>query len=166
VLGLSGTELAALARKAKIVAPETLSADDRDGWLNLILAESVEPTLGFDRPTFVYDYPVSQAALACIRREEHPVAERFELYISGIEICNGYHELTDPEELRRRMQAQAELRARENKPPLPLENRLLAAMEAGLPPCAGVALGFDRLFALAAGATSLAEVVAFPYDRA
>lgn len=166
VLDLSGRELLEIAREAGIVAPDSLTVDDRDGWLNLLLAERVEPRLGRDCPTFLYDYPASQAALAKVRPGNPPVAERFELYIRGIEICNGYHELTDAAELRRRMKTQAELRSRDGHRALPNENRLLAAMDAGLPDCAGVALGFDRLVMLAAGANSLAEVTAFPFDRA
>jgi elongation factor P--(R)-beta-lysine ligase len=97
VLHLSPRQLGELAARHGIVPPPGLAADDRDGWLNLLLAELVEPHLGRDRPTFLYDYPASQAALARIRRDDPPVAERFELYIDGIEICNGYHELTDPQ---------------------------------------------------------------------
>ncbi len=166
VLDLDAGQLAALAKQSGIVPPESLTADDRDGWLNLILAERIEPTLGVVRPTFLYDYPASQGALAQLCAEDPRVAERFELYIAGIEICNGYHELTDPRELRRRTRIQSELREREKRPRLPMENRLLQAMEAGLPRCAGVALGFDRLLMLATGCESLAEVLAFPFDRA
>jgi lysyl-tRNA synthetase class 2 len=166
VLGLATSQLAELARRLKIVTPAGLAEDDRDGWLNLLLAERVEPNLGRDRPVFLYDYPASQAALARVRQEEIPVAERFELYVQGIEICNGYHELTDPQEFRQRIQRQTDLRDREGFPKLPQENRLLDAMEAGLPDCAGVALGFDRLVMSSLGAASVAEVMAFPFDRA
>ena len=166
VLGLATSQLAELAGRLKIVPPAGLAADDRDGWLNLLLAERVEPNLGRDRPVFLYDYPASQAALARVRQEESPVAERFELYVQGIEICNGYHELTDPQEFRQRIQRQTDLRDREGFPKLPQENRLLDAMEAGLPDCAGVALGFDRLVMSSLGAASVAEVMAFPFDRA
>lgn len=166
VLTLSGHELAELAGRIGVRAPESLSIDDRDGWLNLLLAEKVERLLGTDRPTFLYDYPASQSALAKVRHDQPPVAERFELYIGGIELCNGYHELTDAAELRRRMKVQGDLRRGDNRADLPSHNRLLDAMEAGLPACAGVALGFDRLVMLALGAKSLAEVIAFPFDRA
>jgi lysyl-tRNA synthetase class 2 len=159
-------ELATLARQSGILAPPSLRPDDRDGWLDLLLVERVSPNLGIDRPTILYDYPASQAALAQIRPGPPAVAERFELYVSGIELANGYHELLDAGELRRRM-VQANLqRMADGKPELPEESRLLAAMEAGLPPSTGVALGFDRLVMLAAGATMLEEVMAFPFDRA
>lgn len=166
VLHLEPPELAKLARDRKIVAPESLAPDDRDGWLNLLLAETVEPHLSVDGPTILHDYPASQSALAKVRNDNPPVAERFELYIAGIELCNGYHELTDAAELRARMRVQAKIRAANGLPELPSDNRLLEAMETKLPECSGVALGFDRLAMLALGAQTLAEVIAFPFDRA
>ncbi len=146
--------------------PQGLVDDDRDGILNWLLAEFVEPHLGKELPTFLYDYPASQAALAKIRCDEPPVAERFELYIAGLEICNGYHELTDANELKRRIDEQQQIRNREGKSMLPAESRLLQAMEHGLPACAGTALGWDRLIMLALGKTDLADVVPFPFPRA
>ncbi|MBW3540955.1 MAG: EF-P lysine aminoacylase GenX [Planctomycetes bacterium] len=166
VLDLSPRELAALAARHDIAPPPGLDGDDRDGWLNLLLAEFIEPRLGRERPTFLYNYPASQAALARLNPQDPRTAERFELYVNGIELANGYHELTDDQELRDRMHRQAELRERDGRRRLPMENRLLDAMEAGLPACAGVALGFDRLLMLAVGEETLAEVVAFPFERA
>ncbi len=166
VLQLSCEELIELARTLDVTHPESLSTSDRDGWLNLLLAERIEPALGADIPTFLYDYPASQSALAKVRADDPPVAERFELYMRGVEICNGYHELTDADELRRRMAVQAALRAHDGRATLPDRNRLLEAMEAGLPESSGVALGFDRLVMLAVGAQSIDEVIAFPFDRA
>jgi lysyl-tRNA synthetase class 2 len=159
-------ELAVLARERGVSIPPSLDPADRDGCLNLLLAELVEPHLGRERPEFVHDYPASQAALAIIRPEDPPVAERFELYIDGIELCNGYHELTDPAELRLRIAVESERRVVAGLAPLPVSNRLLAGMEAGLPPCSGVALGFDRLVMLAAGKSSVAEVIPFDFERA
>jgi lysyl-tRNA synthetase class 2 len=132
----------------------------------VLLVEKIQPHLGTKQPAILYDFPASQAALSVIRQENPPVAERFELYVEGIELANGYHELLDAEELRRRNRAANSQRVADGKSPLPEASRLLAAMEAGLPPCTGVALGFDRLVMLAAGAKSLAEVIAFPFDRA
>ncbi len=159
-------QFSAAAMQAHIQVPQGLD-DDRDGWLNLLLAECVQPQLGQNTPTILYDFPVGQAALARIRIDgETPVAERFELYFRGVELANGYHELLDPAELRRRNAAANAARIADGKPPLPENSRLLDAMQAGLPECAGVALGFDRVVMLAAGAKSLAEVLAFPVDRA
>lgn len=94
------------------------------------------------------------------------MAERFELYFQGVELANGYHELLDPGELRDRNTKVNAQRCADGKPTLPEESRLLAAMEAGLPDAVGVALGFDRLVMMAAGAKTISEVVAFPIDRA
>jgi lysyl-tRNA synthetase class 2 len=159
-------ELAAAARRHNITAPETFATADRDSWLDLLLVSLVEPHLGRHGPVILHDYPASQAAIARVRDENPPVAERFELYVHGIELANGYHELVDPEALRARIRANNAARQSDGKAPLPEENRLLAAMQHGLPACTGVALGFDRLVMLAVGAKSVAEVIAFPFDRA
>jgi lysyl-tRNA synthetase class 2 len=148
------------------VPPESLRHDDRDGWLDLILVEQVQPRLGQDRPAILYDYPASQSALAKVREEHPAVAERFELYVAGIELANGYHELTDPKVLSRRIATNNTARVADGKAALPAESRLLAAMDAGLPQATGVALGFDRLVMLAAGAERLDQVIAFPFGRA
>jgi lysyl-tRNA synthetase class 2 len=159
-------QLAAVVRTLGIEAPASMPPEDRDGWLDLILVERIQPHLGIERPTLLYDYPASQAALARIRNDDPPVAERFELYVAGIELANGYHELLDPEELRKRNSEVNAQRRAEGKEALPEESRLLKAMEAGLPSATGVALGFDRLVMLAAGVEAIAEVMAFPFDRA
>ena len=163
VLARSTDEVVSLARRLGVSAPESLSSDDRDGWLNLLLAERVEPHLGQDCPTFVFDYPASQAALAQVRGEGHTaVAERFELYVRGIELCNGYHELTDALELQTRILHDAAASERH----LPEPSHLLAAMESGLPACSGVALGFDRLLMLSLGYDSVRQVIPFPFEIA
>ena len=162
----TGVELANVARQRELAVPESLSATDRDGWLNLLLAFVIEPHLGADGPEFVVDYPPSQAALAQIRDGGTPVAERFELYLRGIELCNGYHELTDAGELRQRIEAESARRAEEGLPALPAGNRLLEAMDAGLPPCSGNALGFDRVVWLISGLPELADVLPFDWERA
>jgi elongation factor P--(R)-beta-lysine ligase len=157
-----------LAKKIGVEAPAGLTTDDRDGWLDLLMVERIQPHLGVERPALLYHYPASQAALARVRQEEGtpPVAERFELYIEGIELANGYYELLAPAELRKRTAAVTSLGRADGKAELPEESRLLAAMEHGLPASVGVALGFDRLVMLAVGAKSIAEVIAFPFDRA
>lgn len=157
--------LAEVAQKNKISAPSEFG-NDRDAWLDLIRDHLVEPHLGIKQPTIVYDWPESQAALARVRQEGVPVAERFELYVEGIELANGYHELTDAAELRRRQAEAAAARERDGQIPLPQPLHLLSAMEHSLPDCSGVALGFDRLVMLAAGARSIEEVLTFPSDRA
>jgi len=159
---------AALADRAiasGVSVPDSL-VSDCDGLLELLLTECIQPQLGQTVPAILYDYPVSQAALARVRDGQPPVAERFELYFRGLELANGYHELLDPAELRRRISAANLARMDDGKPQLPAESRLLKAMEAGLPPSTGVALGFDRLVMLAAGAKTISEVIAFPIDCA
>ncbi|MDX1964181.1 MAG: EF-P lysine aminoacylase EpmA [Pirellulales bacterium] len=148
------------------LAPPPGLGDDQDGWLDYLLTELVQPRLGVTVPVILYDFPASQAALARVRPDQPPVAERFELYYRGIELANGYHELLDPAILRQRIERNNELRVADGKPPLPGENRLLAAMERGIPPCSGCALGVDRLLMLLVEGQSLASVLPFPWDRA
>jgi lysyl-tRNA synthetase class 2 len=137
----------------------------RDDLLDLILTHVIEPRLGHCQPTFIHDYPASQASLARVRDGEPPLAERFEVFAEGLELANGYHELSDPEEQRRRFEHDLEMRRRVGLPEVPIDERLLAALEHGLPRCAGVALGIDRLVMLAAGTRDLSDVIAFPVDR-
>ncbi|MBP89057.1 MAG: EF-P lysine aminoacylase GenX [Planctomycetaceae bacterium] len=146
--------------------PSRYRGDDRNDWLNFLLAIFVEPNLGVECPQILYDYPAEQAALARVRDDDPPVAERFELYVNGVELANGYHELLDGDVLRQRNRLTNQQRDRERKYMLPEASLLLDAMDAGLPACAGVALGFDRLVMVAAGAKSIDEVLAFPIDRA
>jgi len=159
-------ELAAAAETHGLTPPAGLLLDDRDGWLQWLLGELVEPLLGESRPLILFDYPASQPALAQVRNDSPPVAERFEVYLRGIELVNGYHELLDADELRERNARNNADRVVDGKPPLPESSRLLTAMDSGLPPCCGAALGFDRLVLLVAGAENLSEVLAFPSDRA
>ncbi|MBI1348077.1 EF-P lysine aminoacylase GenX [bacterium] len=168
VLQAPMTALHAIAKQYGLCPPPSLDLTDRDGWLNWLLAELIEPQLGRDRPTFLIDYPASQAALAktVTRPDGITVAKRFELYIDGIEYCNGYHELTNPEELHRRNIESAAIRQAAQVRPLPVESRLVSVMAGGLPECSGVALGFDRLVMLIAGTTRIADVLPFAWDRA
>jgi len=110
---------------------------DEDMVCDYILASNIGPRLGRGRPTILHDYPVTQAALARVRADNPPVAERFELYVNGIELANGYHELLDPALLRQRNRASNTERFADQKYLLPEESRLLAAMEHGLPACSG-----------------------------
>jgi lysyl-tRNA synthetase class 2 len=143
-----------------------LDAEDRDGWLQLLLGSVLEPALGHERPAFVHDFPASCAALARVRDGDPPVAERFEVYVRGVELANGYHELGDAAEQARRFEQDRQRRRRAGKREVADDPRLVAALEHGLPSCAGVALGFDRLVMLALGAADLGQVIAFPFDRA
>lgn len=139
--------------------------EDRGACLDLALATLVEPGLDPGRPTFIYDFPASHAALARIRPGEPPVAERFELFFGGMEIANGFHELTDAAEQAARFEADLAARRARGLVEPPVDRRLLAAMSHGLPACSGVALGFDRLVMILAGATHIREVLAFPWGH-
>jgi lysyl-tRNA synthetase class 2 len=154
------------ARSLELTEVENLQTTDRDDWLHLLMTHSIEPYIGVAKPTFIYDYPVTQAALARIRPGDPPVAERFEVYVEGVELANGFHELTDTDEQRSRFLSDLKRRQALGLESVPIDERLLAALDAGMPPCAGVALGVDRLVALAAGAKSLSDVIAFPIERA
>jgi lysyl-tRNA synthetase class 2 len=139
---------------------------DRDACLDLLMSTVVAPHLGRGGITFIHQYPASQASLARLNAEDPRVAERFEMYVEGIELANGFHELADAAEQRIRFERDARERERRGLPVMPADERLLAALEHGLPECSGVALGFDRVVMLAAGARSLQEVMAFPIERA
>ena len=142
------------------------AALDRDAALDLLMGLIVGPRLGRGSPCFVTDYPASQASLARLRPGDPSVAARFELYLDGVELANGFHELSDPREQRARFEADLATRRERGQQEPAIDRWLLDALEAGLPDCAGVALGFDRLVALAIGADALGEALAFPIDRA
>jgi lysyl-tRNA synthetase class 2 len=154
--------LIARLESADIDVPASIRSD-RDACLDLIVSTIVGPQLGRERLSFVYDYPASQAALA---RVQGRVAARFEAYLDGIELANGFHELGASDEQRARFQADLAERARRQLPSVPMDERFIAALEHGLPECSGVALGFDRLVMCAIGAKHIDEVLAFPFARA
>ncbi|MCP3981116.1 MAG: EF-P lysine aminoacylase GenX [bacterium] len=165
----TGLDLAQLGERdalAAAVEKRGHRIDAGDSWDDVffrVWIAEVEPGLGSKRPVFVHDYPASQAALARTHREDWgEVAERFELYINGVEVANAFHELNDPDEQRRRHEADRETRRAAGRDVYPLDEAFLAALEAGMPPAAGVALGLDRLAALLTGASSLESVTAFP----
>ena len=151
---------------AKMLTEET----SRTFWLNYLLSNIIEPKIGFDVPVIIFDWPADQSALARLRHvrdDQHgPLAERFELYVDGVELANGYHELLDADELAARNDSVNEQRSNDGEKKLPSNSRLLSAMRSGLPACAGVAVGVDRLLMVAQGCQRIDEVIAFPLDRA
>jgi len=159
---------AELIRAAEVLGMDSAHSHraSRDELLDLIVGAQVGPALGANALTFVHGYPASQAALARLDSTDPRVALRFELYHRGIELANGYHELSEITEQRQRFGNDQELRRRRGLPVNPLDPNLLAALEAGLPDCAGVALGFDRVLMLAMGTASIDDVLAFPVERA
>lgn len=154
--------LAAVARRHGIEDMDL----SRKQWLDLLISFVIQPALEEESLTFVYDFPVDQAALARIRPTTPPLAERFELYLGRVELANGYQELTDAKEQQRRFDAENELREQNGADRCEVDRHLLAALAHGLPDCSGVALGVDRLLMAICDADTLDEVMAFPFSRA
>ncbi|MFZ7187474.1 elongation factor P--(R)-beta-lysine ligase [Avibacterium avium] len=155
-----------LIAKAKEHHLEQAENEDRDTLLQFLFSTVVEPKIGQERPVAIYHFPATQAALAQISSEDHRVAERFEFYYKGIELANGFNELTDANEQRHRFEQDNRQREKLGLPTRQLDERFLAALQAGVPNCAGVALGVDRLIMIALDATSIEEVMAFSIDNA
>ncbi|MEZ8105863.1 elongation factor P--(R)-beta-lysine ligase [Vibrio cortegadensis] len=142
------------------------SEEDRDTLLQLLFSVGVENKIGLQVPAIVYDFPASQAALARINKQDPRVADRFEVYFKGIELANGFHELDDAKEQLARFEADNQKRVEMGLSPQPIDHHLIAALEAGLPACAGVALGIDRLIMLALNCDHIDDVTAFPFPKA
>lgn len=144
--------------------PAGMAESDIDAWRDLVLTHVIEPQL--TGLVFITEYPASQAALARLLPTTPPVAERFECYLDGVELANGFHELADAAEQRRRFEQENAARVAAGRPHMPLDSALLEALTAGLPDCCGVALGFDRLLMRAVAAERIEDVLAFGIDRA
>jgi lysyl-tRNA synthetase class 2 len=158
------TECRRVADLRRVVYPDSfLNCSTAEDWVDLLFSELVQPNL---RSVIVYDFPAWQSQLARIRADsdDKVVSERFELFLNGIEIANGYHELLDAEELRKRFRENLRQRLLTNRELLPVESRLLTAMESGLPACSGTALGIDRLLMVLLNAASIDEVLTFPIE--
>jgi lysyl-tRNA synthetase class 2 len=138
--------------------------DDRDAWLDLLLGTRVAPNFAGERLTVLRHFPVSQAALARACPADGRVADRFEVFHGAVELANGFVELRDANEQRQRMHADLARRRASARRPVPLDEPLLAALESGLPECAGVAVGFERLLMLATGAADIRDVLTFALD--
>lgn len=138
----------------------------RDDWLDLLLTHRIQPQFPAERITVVFDYPATQCALAKIRDDDPPVAERFELYLGTHELANGYHELTDAGQQRGRFVRDNVRRRERGLRELPIDENLLAALEQGVPDCAGVALGIERLLMAMSGSDAIGDVLAFSFAEA
>ena len=143
----------------------TMVSDNPDHWLDLLFTHCIEPKL--QAPVFITQYPPSQAALAALAKNDQgrPVALRFELVVNGMELANGYHELTDAKEQRQRFQSDLAMRKEAGLPNYPVDEHLLAALDHGMPECTGVALGVDRLLMLKTDRRDIREVISFPVDK-
>lgn len=161
-LDLFATDDAEIARLARAECPEAIHwTMDRDGWLDLLFTQCIEPNLGRDEVQFIVDYPPSQAALSRIitNTRGQPVAARFEGYFHGVELCNGFRELSDAGEQRSRFERDNATRRAAGLAQMPIDESFIAALDAGLPECSGVALGVDRLLMLAENAAKIQDVV-------
>lgn len=160
------SELIHCAKKFNIDVNVSEENTSLNFWLDLLFSHLIEPKLGREFPVFIYDFPVSQAALAKIRQENPKVASRFEVYFKGTELANGFHELQDAKEQRERFQNDLTIRSKNQIETVPIDERFLSALQKGLPECAGVALGIDRLIMLALGCAKISDVVSFSFERA
>ncbi|AWX14325.1 elongation factor P lysine(34) lysyltransferase [Mergibacter septicus] len=162
-LSATTAELATLAKKHGL---QNAEQEERDTLLQFLFSEIVEANIGKDRPTAIYHFPAAQAALAQISSEDHRVAERFEFYYKGLELANGFHELTDAQEQKIRFEQDNRQREKLGLPTQQLDHNFLAALEAGIPASSGVALGIDRLLMLAIGTDNIADVISFTIKTA
>lgn len=164
-LTASIAELRHCCLNQNITLYDAIPEHDTDPWLDLLLSHCIEPQLDRNRLCFIYDYPASQAALARLKPNDPELAERFEVYLNGIELANGFHELNDPEEQRQRFENDNRARQEQGLPCIPIDQNLLAALSS-LPDCAGVALGLDRLLLIASSQTNLSDTLSFSFERA
>lgn len=163
--------LEAIALQRDLITQEDKLSLDKDGWLDLLMSGLIEPLLGHDRPMIVTEFPASQASLSQIREVLDPeqsywVAERFEYYLGGMELANGYHELSCPTEQQSRFEEDLAKRRLLQLPELPIDSLLVSALASGFPPCAGVALGIDRLLMFHQKMPHIADVLSFAWERA
>ena len=159
------TKLRQQAQKAGLTLPAS-GQDDKDLYLDYLMSTQVQPQLGKGRLTFIYEYPASQCALARIASDDNQVAERFELFLEGVELANGFHELADAEQQLQRFQSELERRSQAGMQPVSIDRHLIAALAGGFPDCSGVALGLDRLIQFITAKKSINDVLAFPFNRA
>lgn len=162
-LSATRKELMEAARQQNFIAEED---EDRDTLLQFLFSEMVEPKIGLNAPVVIYHFPSSQAALAQLSPEDQRVAERFEFYYKGVELANGFHELTDADEQRRRFEQDNRQRQKAGLPLRAIDERFLGALQAGMPNTAGVALGVDRLVMIALGVETIKEVISFSIENA
>jgi len=163
----TNNELLEVLKKHKIEFYNNEQSLDKDALLDLIISQLIQTQLPANTPVFIFDYPASQAALAKIRQQDsYQVAERFELFINGVELANGYQELLDASEQQQRFEAENKKRTTAGLKTIPIDQHLIAALASGIPMVSGVAMGFDRLLMLAMQKESINEVIAFTIDKA
>ena len=163
VFSADAARLQQIAIDRDVIGAEQLELE-RDGWLDLLMSHFIQPHLGEAGLCFVTDYPASQAALARLNKDRRTAA-RFEVFYCGVELANGFHELSDAGEQAARFEADNCVRRSGGQRPVPVDRQLLAAMEQGLPDCAGVAVGLDRVLMLRLEAADLDGVLSFSLER-
>ncbi len=166
--GLDPLQADCAALAAVVEADDRLQSaigDDRDDWLDLVMSRRIAPALARDRLTVIRHYPASQAALARICPDDSSVADRFEVFLGDLELANGYVELLDADSQWQRWEADQERRRQKGKQQLPLDQELIDALRSGMPACAGVAAGFDRLLMINEQCDDIAKVQTFAFER-
>ena len=165
-LSADAVALKVQAEKHHIEIPVGMDESDKDMWLDWLMTQAVAPSFKRNAFTFVFDYPASQAALAKISVKDSRVAHRFELFYGGLELANGFYELTDATEQRHRFENENISRTQQQLDEMPLDENFLAALESGLAECAGVAIGLDRLLMTLLSEDSISKVLSFDFNRA
>lgn len=160
------TEVKQLTAIAQSFGYQAGDGDKRDTLLDLLMSAGVQPALPENTLVFIHDYPASQAALARLNPVNPVTAQRFELFYQGVELANGFQELTDGEEQAKRFRQDLKDRRQQNKADVIMDEQLICALKNGLPECAGVALGFDRFFQIVTNSLSIDKILAFPINRA
>lgn len=145
----------------KLEIPQGMSLQDKDMWLDWLMLEKIAPSFSKSSFTFLYDYPASQAALSRLDKNNPLQAHRFELFYGELELANGFYELTDADEQKKRFESENDIRLSRQQKTMPLDNALLHALDSGLPECSGVALGLDRLIMIKMGLSHISEVIGF-----
>jgi elongation factor P--(R)-beta-lysine ligase len=158
-------EIKSVAEKNHIDIPIGMDVNDKDMWLDWLITQSVAPSFNQNEFTFLFDYPASQAALAKLSEQDSQVAHRFELFYGELELANGFYELTDARELRNRFENENAYRSRQGIELVPVDELLLAALESGLPDCAGVAIGLDRLLMVLSNDKNISKVLSFDFNK-
>jgi lysyl-tRNA synthetase class 2 len=165
-LVFSYRDYCAYARQCQLPEAAAMCGHDHGLWLDFLFSHKVQPHLGDNALCMVYGYPACQAALARINEQNNQIAERVELFINGVELGNGYYELTDAVEQSRRFDKELVIREQKKLPVAVKDNRLVAALESGLPECSGVAIGLDRLLMLLSNSASIEDVLSFSIHSA
>ncbi|MDO9138817.1 MAG: EF-P lysine aminoacylase EpmA [Methylobacter sp.] len=165
-LVFSYPDYCAYARQSELPEAVTICGHDHALWLDFLFSHKVQPHLGNNALCMVYGYPACQSSLARINEHNALVSDRVEVFINGVELGNGYHELTDADEQNKRFDKELAIRQQQKLPVSVKDQRLVAALASGLPQCSGMAIGLDRLLMLLSGSHSINEVLSFPIHRA